>query len=216
LPYRDEQIIPPVFVYGAVIYIMKLLSTAVNLIACELLLAATTMAASTEVPPSAPAEAERRETLSSVYKTIDQYGNVTYSYSIPYGAVAAEELDIAPGPTHQSVAEHLYRQQRIADTARMLDAERRQRQAAREAAEQRWLERQALLNAGRQPRAVDTEVNNLYIQRPWKPWRRPADHHRKSPHAYHGNDSYPYPVQHPGYGHGQSQLPLPPTSFSTR
>ena len=184
----------------SVVHIMKAYTTPVHLIALCLLLSTATAAVCREYSESYITEFRQQSSEPPVYK-------FTYSYSIPHDAVDAEEVDLVPGPSRSSVEDHLRQQERIAETAQALDEARRRREAAREEAEKKRLERLALLNQARRPRS-DYE-RNIFIGRPWKPWwGRPGRHHRG-----HGQ---PYPEPLPYRGHSPSHLPLPGSSFPGR
>lgn len=179
----------------------------VHLIALCLLLANTPAVASGEYSEPYITEFRQQSSAPPVYRFTDQYGRVTYSYSIPHDAVEAEEVDLVPGPARSSVEEHMRQQERIAHAAQALDEARRQREAEREAAERKRLERQALLSRARRSRP-DYE-RNIFIGRPWKPWWR-------WPGGYHHGHGHPYP-ESPSYrGRSQAHLPLPGSSFPGR
>ena len=186
---------------------MKVDTASVHLIALCLLLSATPAAASREYSEPYITEFWQQSSAPPVYKFTDQYGRVTYSYSIPHDAVEVEEVDLVPGPSRSSVKKHLRQQQRIADAAQSLNEARQRREAAREEAEKKRLERLALLNEARRSRS-DYE-RNIFIGRPWKPWwSRPGGHHRGHRH--------PYPESLPYRGYSRSHLPLPGSSFPGR
>ena len=184
---------------------MKVYTTSVLLIALCLLLSATPASASREYSESYITEFRQQSSAPRVYKFTDQYGHITYSYSIPHDAVDAEVVDLVPGPSRSSVEERLRQQERIAAAVQALYEARRQRESAREEAKKKRLERLALLNQSRQSRA-DYE-RNIFIGLPWKPWwSKPGGHHR----------GYGHPYPEPYRRHSPSHLPLPGSSFPGR
>lgn len=113
---------------------------------------------------------------TTVYKTTDSDGNVSYSSNLPADTVRIEAIPIGPAPTAAVRQDLRERYDRIRRTARNLSDAREQRQAEREEQEEKRLKRLALQRAAR-PQVYERRV---YVGwRPlWWPLPHAGRHHR--------------------------------------
>ncbi len=135
---------------------------------------------------------------STIYKTVDANGKVSYSQAMPRNSIFIEEIAIAPAPQDQNVEDNKARLNRIRETAEELTEAREKREAKREQEEKKRLERLALMRAANQP----PYERKVYVSYPlW--WTYPHPYkHRPVHHPKH------YPGV-PARKHGMSpQMPL--------
>ncbi len=130
----------------------------------------------------------------AVYKSVDSTGKVTYSTTWPRDTVAIEEIAIKSGPSAGYIEETRQRHEKISEAVLELTEAREKRETAREAEENKRLERLALQRSAR-PQVYERKV---YIG--WNPlWRSypPVGHYGKYPHKHPSQ-----PVHRPGLSRG--------------
>ena len=118
---------------------------------------------------------------TTVYKTIDSDGKVSYSSHWPADTVSVEAISIGPSPTEALRQNQRERYDRIRRTAEDLSDARERRQAEREEQEKKRLQRLALQRAAR-PQVYERRV---YVG--WRPLWWPLPHagpHHGSPHKH--------------------------------
>ncbi len=117
----------------------------------------------------------------AVYKSTDSRGQVTYTSIRPQDSVVIEEVAILPQPSEMNMDSARARFEKIRDTAQVLQEAREQRQADREEAERRRLERLAL-QARARPQVYERRiyVSGYPLWWPYPPGRQ----YREVPHTF--------------------------------
>ena len=120
---------------------------------------------------------------TTVYKTIDSAGKVSYSSNWPADTVSVEAIPIGPAPTEAVRQELRERYDRIRRTARDLSDAREQRLAEREEQEKKRLQRLAL------QRAAQPQVYEKRIYVGWRPLWWPSPHAGRHHGQFHKHPS---------------------------
>ena len=70
-------------------------------------------------------------TAAEVYKSVDEAGNVTYSSEPPEDSVKVDNVEVAPGPSEESVKKAQEAHEKTKQTANAIDKENKELEAKR-------------------------------------------------------------------------------------
>jgi hypothetical protein len=128
----------------------------------------------------------------SVYKSVDESGNVIFSDAPPESAVITEAVDVPPGPSEESIEQAREEVKEVSKRADELEERRLQKEQARRA-EERERQQQTWIA----PPAESREDNPSPYWYPAYP-AYPSRPHRPYPPQYPGSDHPAYTPGRPG------------------
>ncbi|MDT8283378.1 MAG: DUF4124 domain-containing protein [Gammaproteobacteria bacterium] len=115
----------------------------------------------------------------TVYKSVDENGNVSYSATPPPNSEQTKKIDIQPPPSEEDIKSAQQRHQRIQETAGILDEDRKKRNEM--TAEEKRLEQEKQKQLQLQQQAEKNNNNQDYGYPYYYPWRYPARYPRHYP-----------------------------------
>ena len=106
----------------------------------------------------------------TIYKSVDESGNVTYSTTPPKESVNSRPVDIAPPPSEERIKAAQQRQERNREAAQIIDEDRKKREQITAEENRLKRERQKQLQLQQQAEENNTKRDYGY---PYYPGHRP-------------------------------------------